>query len=72
MSFASWKLTAITVAVSLSQLFFLVTYMSNFFQKLILIEMKRSFTPWENYWEVILSFTQFSAVSFATFKNTEP
>lgn len=27
--------------------------------------MKENFTPWGYYWEVILNFTQFSAISFA-------
>lgn len=34
--------------------------------------MKENFTPWGYYWEVLLSFTQFSAISFAAFKMMNP
>lgn len=47
----------------------LVTF---FFKKFILIEMKEKFNPWGYYWEVLLNFTQFSAISFAAFKMMNP
>lgn len=34
--------------------------------------MKENFSPWGYYWEVLLSFTQFSAISFAAFKMMNP
>lgn len=43
-----------------------------FFKNFILIEMKENFSPWGYYWEVLLSFTQFSAISFAAFKMMNP
>lgn len=47
----------------------LVTF---FFKKFILIEVKENFTPWGYYWEVLLNFTQFSAISFAAFQMMNP
>lgn len=47
----------------------LVTF---FFKKLILIEMKENFAPWGYYWEVLLNFTQFEAITFAAFKVMNP